>query len=361
MRMTIRLAGFGFAATLLAGVLGIPAASAAPAVSAGCAVVSNCGSEQLAGGMVMQAGSAVVGAAVAGQFASANPMQDFRRSAPPGGPAGAQTFELDPAGMPSGLCVSVPKATRQTRVILRRCNDSHWQQFFPAASDTSAGFQVLISAASGQLVLTDPAAGTAGTQLQARRDRDGANQDWAFSDITTAALTAWTAPHGAHRTLAQRAAATRALMAKKGVDQTFIYNQSGTHQCVGHLFFGSGEKVVQKLQPGCDIMDEHFVSDDINGFPEYRFTFNAAGGSDYMASTNTCDKVTQKTSASSNGTVWIIYSAPNDNLYLIPRFCVGMDEYDVQMGGNNTNGAQWQVGSNLSLYRAMIFSLNDPY
>lgn len=189
MRTMIRAVALAAAITIT-GSLAATSASAAPAVSSGCAVSDDCGSLQLAGGLVMQADSAHVGAAVVGAFASADPRQDFLRTTPPGGPAGAQTYELAPEGIGTGLCVSVPKAARQTKAVLRRCNDSHWQQFSPVASDTSPGFQTLISGASHQLVLTDPDGQHSNVQLQARRDRDGANQDWQFSDITTATTTA---------------------------------------------------------------------------------------------------------------------------------------------------------------------------
>lgn len=140
-------------------------------------------------------------------------------------------------------------------------------------------------------------------------------------------------------------------------DTTTIQTENGAMLCVGYNTFGAGNPVIQKGSQGCSPMHEIFVTEDIEHFPEYRFSFNNPA-TVYMAATNDCTRVTQKGDPNANGTVWIIYTAPNGNQYLVPRFCVGIGEYDKQMGSDNVIGHQWQVTQDLNLYRALILALN---
>jgi hypothetical protein len=173
------------------------------------------------------------------------------------------------------------------------------------------------------------------------------------------AVAAPAAPAGHHLTLAQQVAASKATAHRIAVspdtDLLKIKTLNGQHNCVGYIFAGTGHPVVQKADGtlGCEVMLEHFVTTDINGFPEYKFSFTSESNTTYLAATTSCDKATKKGSTG-DGTVWIIYTAPNDNQYLVPRFCVGMDEYDVQLGADNVVGDQWDVTSNLADYRALI-------
>jgi hypothetical protein len=173
----------------------------------------------------------------------------------------------------------------------------------------------------------------------------------AFGTIGTANASV----HHAHPlTMAQRIAHSQAI-AKAIHDQGdffYIRNQNGNHIGVGYIFCGAGENVVQKSQPGYTLMDESYVTNDPEGFPEFRIQYNDCGT--YMAATAGCVSTIQRSLPSGVGTVWIYYTAPNDNFYLVPRLCVPDNEYDIQLGSNNVSGPTWRVTSDINYYRALI-------
>lgn len=165
---------------------------------------------------------------------------------------------------------------------------------------------------------------------------------------------AGTHPAAHHLTLAERVAYAHAHAPDAS---TFfqIETLNGIHACVGYIFHGPGNPVVEKLPPGCTDMTAHFIGNDFNGFAEYGVKFATIPESSYMAATNDCTKVTQKSSLIDNGVVWIWYDAPNGHLYFVPRFCNPSGSYGVQLAGqNNGDGAQWKVSANTALYRAIV-------
>jgi hypothetical protein len=133
-----------------------------------------------------------------------------------------------------------------------------------------------------------------------------------------------------------------------------IKTLNGIHACVGYIFPGPGNPVVEKLEPGCEIMRAFFVTDDENGYAEYYIRFTSIQENSYMSATNDCTKVTQKSAQIDNGTVWIFYENAAGDLFLVPRYCNPNGSYSVQMGGqNNGDGAQWRVSASTSFYRRM--------
>ncbi len=96
----------------------------------------------------------------------------------------------------------------------------------------------------------------------------------------------------------------------------------------------------------CTDLYEALLGYDRNGYAEmYLRTTNG----NFMAANNACDGVTIKTSEGSDGVVWILYTYPNPGGgewdYLTSRYCGG--NYSMAMGGTNTAGAQWEIGSTL--------------
>jgi hypothetical protein len=159
------------------------------------------------------------------------------------------------------------------------------------------------------------------------------------------------APAGVHHmTHAQRIANSWRMAHRLG-DSFYIRTDNGQHLGVGCVFCSAGNPVIQKAQAGWEVMVEHFVTTDPEGFPEYRITYANYGT--YMAATAGCAWATQRSDPTSNGVVWIYYTAPNDNFYLVPRYCVPDHEYDIQLGSDNVVGHQWRVTADVNMYRAV--------
>jgi hypothetical protein len=139
-------------------------------------------------------------------------------------------------------------------------------------------------------------------------------------------------------------------------DGVLVYTENGAPMCVGLGSGGAnpGQPVIQKSNSAnCVRLYETEMGVDINGFPKYLFAFSNPAHGNYMASTNDCRKVTIKSSVSSNGTVWI-FAPIGGHIFLVPQYCNGHDEYDVVMASDDVAGHQWQVSSDLSLYRKIV-------
>lgn len=84
-----------------------------------------------------------------------------------------KTFEYDPNGHRTGLCLAFPTAARNTRGVLRTCNEGPWQTFTP--QDGPYGYVVWVNKASG-MALEDAGFQNAGTQVNQYDVNGGDNQ-----------------------------------------------------------------------------------------------------------------------------------------------------------------------------------------
>jgi hypothetical protein len=124
-----------------------------------------------------------------------------------------------------------------------------------------------------------------------------------------------------------------------------IWTEFGIQNCVGVGAGGdnAGQPVIEKSNhANCSTMTDGFQGTDIHGHPEYLWSFNSGN---YMAATNDCTKVTIKSSASSNGTVWILVFDINGHAFLYSRYCNNTGIYNNGLSADNTAGNQWDVAS----------------
>jgi len=110
-------------------------------------------------------------------FSNARSSQDFIATDINGLGDGTKRFQFAPNDDKSGLCISQPKATAYTRLVLRPCNNSVFQQFRAEPSPDWSGY-AWVSLQDSSLVIQDGSFRGVGNQLNVGPNTWGDNQLW---------------------------------------------------------------------------------------------------------------------------------------------------------------------------------------
>lgn len=161
-------------------------ASVHPNSTIGCQATPYCGSQELYDGSTFVwavAGPAKSGAAIVTQHHSGSRSdQDFSMKNLNGlsGSGGLdKRFQYAPNGDNSGFCISDINNLSYTKLVLRPCNNSVFQQFSPVYYDgTAVAWE---SRQSNQNAIQNPGYGGTGTQLNVAPYNGDDNQLWEYT------------------------------------------------------------------------------------------------------------------------------------------------------------------------------------
>ncbi len=117
-------------------------------------------------------------------FSDARSSQDFIATDVNGLGNGTKRFQFAPSDDKSGLCISQPKAAAYTKLVLRPCNNSVFQQFQAVLSPDGSG-SAWESLQNNNLAIQDGSYRGLGNQLNVGPLTFGDNQLFNFNDTTT--------------------------------------------------------------------------------------------------------------------------------------------------------------------------------